>query len=103
MISVSVLKSVTLHSQSSTFIQTNHTCCQVKTHVGDMHYMLHLLTILVLSSQAAMANLKLARLKVISGENNIEKLALSKGIPESLDELLSQIKTTFELKEDFRL
>ncbi|XP_053351506.1 uncharacterized protein LOC128521020 [Clarias gariepinus] len=50
-----------------------------------------------------MANLRLTRLKVILGEHNIEKLTFPNGIPESLDELLNQIKTTFKLKEDFRL
>lgn len=50
-----------------------------------------------------MANSTLARLKVILGENNIEKLTLPNGIPQSLDDLLSVIKTSFELKGDFRL
>uniref|UniRef100_A0A8C6NW82 PB1 domain-containing protein n=1 Tax=Nothobranchius furzeri TaxID=105023 RepID=A0A8C6NW82_NOTFU len=43
------------------------------------------------------------RLKVILGENNIEKLTLPNGIPESLEDLLSTIKTTFGLKGNFRL
>ncbi|TDH03469.1 hypothetical protein EPR50_G00163610 [Perca flavescens] len=44
-----------------------------------------------------------ARLKMILGENNIEKLTLPNGIPESLDDLLSTIKTTFGLKGNLRL
>lgn len=44
-----------------------------------------------------------ARLKVILGENNTEKLTLPNGIPESLDELLSEIKTAFGLKGNLRL
>ncbi|KAM7385058.1 hypothetical protein PAMP_001156 [Pampus punctatissimus] len=36
-----------------------------------------------------------ARLKVILGENNTEKLTVTMGIPESLDGLLSVMKTTF--------
>ncbi|XP_076743317.1 uncharacterized protein LOC112435253 [Maylandia zebra] len=44
-----------------------------------------------------------ARLKVILGENNIEKLTLPNGIPESLEDLLNTIKTTFGLKGNFRL
>lgn len=44
-----------------------------------------------------------ARLKVILGENNIEKMTLPNGIPESLDDLLSTIKTTFGLKGNLRL
>lgn len=50
-----------------------------------------------------MAGSRPARLKVILGENNIEKLTLPNGIPESLDDLLSQIKTTFGLKGNHRL
>ncbi|KAE8287211.1 hypothetical protein D5F01_LYC15180 [Larimichthys crocea] len=44
-----------------------------------------------------------ARLKVILGENNIEKLTLPNGIPESLEDLLGTIKTTFGLKDNLRL
>ena len=44
-----------------------------------------------------------ARLKVILGENNIEKLTLPNGIPESPEDLLGTIKTTFGLKGDIRL
>lgn len=44
-----------------------------------------------------------AGLKVIIGENNIEKLTLPNSIPESLDDLLSEINTTFGLKGNFRL
>ncbi|KAE8289517.1 hypothetical protein D5F01_LYC11219 [Larimichthys crocea] len=44
-----------------------------------------------------------ARLKVILGENNIEKLTLPNGIPESLEDLLGTIKTTFGLKDILRL
>ncbi|KAF3844357.1 hypothetical protein F7725_007520 [Dissostichus mawsoni] len=50
-----------------------------------------------------MADSTPARLKVILGENNIEKLSLPNGIPESLDDLLSQLKTFFGLKGDVRL
>lgn len=50
-----------------------------------------------------MAGSRPARLKVILGENNIEKLTLPNGIPESLDDLLSQIKTAFGLKGNHRL
>ena len=58
---------------------------------------------LVLSSQTTMAGLTPARLKVILEDNNIEKLTLPNGIPESLDDLLSKIKTTFGLKGNLRL
>lgn len=44
-----------------------------------------------------------AKLKVILGESNIEKLTLPNGIPESIDDLLSKIKTTFGLKGNLRL
>ncbi|KAL0994621.1 hypothetical protein UPYG_G00125000 [Umbra pygmaea] len=44
-----------------------------------------------------------ARLKVILGESNVEKLILPNGIPESLDDLLSKIKTTFGLKGNIRV
>ena len=40
---------------------------------------------------------------MILGENNIEKLTLQNGIPESLDDLVSKIKTTFGLKGNLRL
>ncbi|XP_034082686.1 uncharacterized protein LOC117553042 [Gymnodraco acuticeps] len=50
-----------------------------------------------------MADSTPARLKVILGENNIEKLSLPNGIPESLDDLLSKLKTFFGLKGDVRL
>lgn len=59
-----------------------------------------LLTVLVLSSQTGMAP---ARLKVILGESNIEKLTLPNGMPESLDELVSKVKDTFGLKGNVRL
>lgn len=44
-----------------------------------------------------------AKLKVILGENNTEKLILPKGIPESLEDLLRTIKTTFALEGNIRL
>ncbi|XP_049333465.1 uncharacterized protein LOC125801192 [Astyanax mexicanus] len=50
-----------------------------------------------------MARLKPARLKVILGENNTEKLTLPNGIPESLDELHSKIKTVFGIEGNIRL
>lgn len=53
--------------------------------------------------KTAMADSTPARLKVILGENNIEKLSLPNGIPESLDDLLSKLKTFFGLKGDVRL
>ncbi|KAI4900314.1 hypothetical protein NFI96_028601, partial [Prochilodus magdalenae] len=51
----------------------------------------------------AMAKLLPARLKVILGENTIEKLLLPNGIPESLDDLHSQIKTPSGLQATIRL
>ncbi|KAF0032198.1 hypothetical protein F2P81_014488 [Scophthalmus maximus] len=54
-------------------------------------------------SQTAMAGSSPARLKVILGESNIEKLTLPNGIPESFDELLCKVKTTFRLKGNIRL
>ncbi|XP_028461691.1 uncharacterized protein LOC114573615 [Perca flavescens] len=53
--------------------------------------------------KTTMAGSTPARLKMILGENNIEKLTLPNGIPESLDDLLSTIKTTFGLKGNLRL
>lgn len=50
-----------------------------------------------------MAGLTPARLKVILGENNTEKLTLPNGIPESIDDLLNKIKTTFGLQGHLRL
>uniref|UniRef100_A0A3Q2D2W4 PB1 domain-containing protein n=1 Tax=Cyprinodon variegatus TaxID=28743 RepID=A0A3Q2D2W4_CYPVA len=50
-----------------------------------------------------MASSKPARLKVILGESNTEKLTLPDGIPDSLDELLSKVKDTFGLKTNVRL
>uniref|UniRef100_A0A3B5PS92 PB1 domain-containing protein n=1 Tax=Xiphophorus maculatus TaxID=8083 RepID=A0A3B5PS92_XIPMA len=50
-----------------------------------------------------MASSKPARLKVILGESNTEKLTLPNGIPDSLDELLSKVKDTFGLKTNVRL
>ncbi|XP_053285411.1 uncharacterized protein LOC128446402 [Pleuronectes platessa] len=44
-----------------------------------------------------------ARLKVILGENNVEKLTLPDGIPNSLDDLLSKIKNTFGLEGNIRV
>uniref|UniRef100_A0A3P9DJI5 PB1 domain-containing protein n=1 Tax=Maylandia zebra TaxID=106582 RepID=A0A3P9DJI5_9CICH len=55
------------------------------------------------TTKTTMAGSTPARLKVILGENNIEKLTLPNGIPESLEDLLSTIKTTFGLKGNFRL
>lgn len=57
----------------------------------------------MLSSQTAMAGLTPARLKVILGQNNIEKLTLPNGIPESLEDLLSVIKTNFVVNGNIRL
>ena len=59
--------------------------------------------VLVSSSQTAMADSTPASLKVILGENNLEKRSLPNGIPESLDDLLSKVKTFFGLKGDVRL
>ncbi|KAI3375306.1 hypothetical protein L3Q82_021090 [Scortum barcoo] len=53
--------------------------------------------------QTAMTGLKHARLRVILGENNTEKLTLPNGIPDSIDELLSKVKDTFGLKDNIRL
>ncbi|XP_013884485.1 uncharacterized protein LOC106532868 isoform X2 [Austrofundulus limnaeus] len=50
-----------------------------------------------------MASSKPARLKVILGAGNIEKLTLPNGIPDSLDELLHKVKETFGLKTNIRL
>ncbi|XP_054888689.1 uncharacterized protein LOC129361694 [Poeciliopsis prolifica] len=50
-----------------------------------------------------MASSKPARLKVILGESNTEKLTLPNGIPDSLDDLLSKVKDTFGLKTNIRL
>uniref|UniRef100_M4A4U3 Uncharacterized protein n=1 Tax=Xiphophorus maculatus TaxID=8083 RepID=M4A4U3_XIPMA len=50
-----------------------------------------------------MASSKPARLKVILGESNTEKLTLPNGIPDSLDELLSKVTDTFGLKTNVRL
>ena len=61
------------------------------------------LIVLLLSSQTAMAHSTTAKLKVILGENNVEKLTLPNGIPESLDELIGTIRTTFGLKCSFKL
>ena len=59
--------------------------------------------LLVFSSQTAMAGSTPARLKVILGENNVEKLTLPDGIPNSLDDLLSKIKNTFGLEGNIRV
>ncbi|XDV19293.1 hypothetical protein PO909_024790 [Leuciscus waleckii] len=50
-----------------------------------------------------MAVSKPARLKVILGEDNIEKLSLPNGIPESLEDLHCSIKTTFGIQGNIRL
>ncbi|KAL3064979.1 hypothetical protein OYC64_001089 [Pagothenia borchgrevinki] len=50
-----------------------------------------------------MADSTPARLRVILGENNLEKRSLPNGIPESLDDLLCKLKTFFGLKGDVRL
>ncbi|XP_043987061.1 uncharacterized protein LOC122839512 [Gambusia affinis] len=63
----------------------------------------HCLTLYVPFSQIVMASSKPARLKVILGESNTEKLTLPDGIPDSLDELLSKVKDTFGLKTNVRL
>ncbi|KAK5621390.1 hypothetical protein CRENBAI_007613 [Crenichthys baileyi] len=52
--------------------------------------------------QFAMSFSKPARLKVILGESNTEKLTLPNGTPNSLDELLSKVKDTFGLKEQLQ-
>lgn len=70
---------------------------------GFVSHVETLLTVLVLYSQTIMAGSTPARLKVMLGENNIEKLTHPNGIPETLDELLSKIKTTFGLKANIRL
>lgn len=57
----------------------------------------------MLSSQTAVAGLTPARLKLILGESNIENLTLPDGLPESLDDLPSKIKTTFRLKGNLNL
>lgn len=57
----------------------------------------------MLSSQTAVAGLTPARLKLILGESNIENLTLPDGLPESLDDLTSKIKTTFRLKGNLNL
>ena len=74
--------------------------------ISQWYFALHVESyelVLVLSSQTTMAGLTPARLKVILEDNNIEKLTLPNGIPESLDDLLSKIKTTFGLKGNLRL
>ena len=58
---------------------------------------------LSLSFQTAMAHSTTARLKVILGDNNIEKLTLPNGIPESLDDLIGTIRSTFGLKCSLKL
>ena len=50
-----------------------------------------------------MAGLTPAKLKVSLGERNIEKLTLPNAIPESVEDLLSKIKTNFGLKGSIRL
>uniref|UniRef100_A0A8C5A1T8 Uncharacterized protein n=1 Tax=Gadus morhua TaxID=8049 RepID=A0A8C5A1T8_GADMO len=50
-----------------------------------------------------MAHSTTARLKVILGDNNIEKLTLPNGIPESLDDLIGTIRSTFGLKCSLKL
>lgn len=50
-----------------------------------------------------MAVSKPTRLKVILGEDNIEKLSLPNGIPESLEDLHCSIKTTFGIQGNIRL
>ncbi|KAI3375793.1 hypothetical protein L3Q82_003743 [Scortum barcoo] len=54
-------------------------------------------------TKTAMTGLKHARLRMILGENNTEKLTLPNGIPDSIDELLSKVKDTFGLKYNIRL
>uniref|UniRef100_A0A1A8LSW4 PB1 domain-containing protein n=1 Tax=Nothobranchius pienaari TaxID=704102 RepID=A0A1A8LSW4_9TELE len=44
-----------------------------------------------------------ARLKVILGENNVEKLILPNGIPQSLLELVNVVKNTFGITTEIRL
>ena len=61
------------------------------------------LIVLMLSFQTAMAHSTTARLKVILGDNNIEKLTLPNGIPESLDDLIGTIRSTFGLKCSLKL
>lgn len=50
----------------------------------------------------AMQTSKPARLKVILGDNNIEKLTLQNGIPKSVEELIDLVQNTFGLT-DIRL
>ncbi|KAF6736123.1 hypothetical protein FQA47_023117, partial [Oryzias melastigma] len=44
-----------------------------------------------------------AKLRVILGENNVQRLILPNGIPESLGELAEHIKRQCGVEEDFRL
>lgn len=43
------------------------------------------------------------KLRIILGENNSEKLILPSGIPESVDNLILEIKRQCAVTEDFRL
>ncbi|KAK7918866.1 hypothetical protein WMY93_010150 [Mugilogobius chulae] len=71
--------------------------------VPHLHFLVESLDQASAIVKITMAALNPAKLKVILGENNVEKLTLPNGIPQSLVELINIVKITFGLTADIRL